>query len=285
VHTYRFTGHSPADPEHERGRKEEKRWARAEADPITIFEDQVGVEATGGGSRGVHGAQRVGTCQRGEGAVGWLGCQWGLGPGAGRGRGCECDADVWWGVGVQVAKSLKISEAELEGCKAQATAVVKHSVSRVITRLGILPHAFIISCLEESSWLVCCRLSSRTLVPRRRASWPRSSSTPTPPTPTTTSATSRPSSHRSPVSQGGEQQGHDGIGEVPAQLGLLRGRVSRVCSGWGFNGPLVMVLMLLVLLRCSGDGAPRGAQELPGLRRLAPGQRPGDDHSHEPTTQ
>ena len=39
VHTYRFTGHSPADPEHERGRKEEKRWARAEADPIKIFED------------------------------------------------------------------------------------------------------------------------------------------------------------------------------------------------------------------------------------------------------
>jgi len=39
VHTYRFTGHSPADPEHERGRKEEKRWARAEADPIVIFEE------------------------------------------------------------------------------------------------------------------------------------------------------------------------------------------------------------------------------------------------------
>lgn len=38
MHTYRFTGHSPADPEHERGRKEEKRWARAEADPIKIFE-------------------------------------------------------------------------------------------------------------------------------------------------------------------------------------------------------------------------------------------------------
>ena len=39
VHTYRFTGHSPADPEHERGRKQEKAWARAEADPIKIFED------------------------------------------------------------------------------------------------------------------------------------------------------------------------------------------------------------------------------------------------------
>lgn len=39
VHTFRFTGHSPADPEHERGRKEEKKWARAEADPIKIFED------------------------------------------------------------------------------------------------------------------------------------------------------------------------------------------------------------------------------------------------------
>lgn len=38
VHTFRFTGHSPADPEHERGRKEEKKWARAEADPIKIFE-------------------------------------------------------------------------------------------------------------------------------------------------------------------------------------------------------------------------------------------------------
>ena len=39
VHTYRFTGHSPADPEHERGRKEEKKWARAEADPLKIFEE------------------------------------------------------------------------------------------------------------------------------------------------------------------------------------------------------------------------------------------------------
>ena len=41
VHTFRFTGHSPADPEHERGRKDEKKWARAEADPIKIFEDSV----------------------------------------------------------------------------------------------------------------------------------------------------------------------------------------------------------------------------------------------------
>ena len=40
VHTYRFQGHSPADPEHERGRKQEKKWARAEADPIKIFEEQ-----------------------------------------------------------------------------------------------------------------------------------------------------------------------------------------------------------------------------------------------------
>jgi len=39
VHTFRFNGHSPADPEHERGRKTEKAWARAEADPIKIFED------------------------------------------------------------------------------------------------------------------------------------------------------------------------------------------------------------------------------------------------------
>mmetsp|Transcript_10801 Transcript_10801/g.29845 ORF Transcript_10801/g.29845 Transcript_10801/m.29845 type:complete len:817 (-) Transcript_10801:60-2510(-) len=39
VHTYRFNGHSPADPEHERGRKEEKSWARAEQDPLKFFED------------------------------------------------------------------------------------------------------------------------------------------------------------------------------------------------------------------------------------------------------
>ena len=38
VHTYRFTGHSPADPEHERGRKEEKAWARSRQDPIKKFE-------------------------------------------------------------------------------------------------------------------------------------------------------------------------------------------------------------------------------------------------------
>jgi TPP-dependent pyruvate/acetoin dehydrogenase alpha subunit/pyruvate/2-oxoglutarate/acetoin dehydrogenase E1 component len=38
VHTYRLQGHSPADPEHERGRKAEKTWARAEADPLKIFE-------------------------------------------------------------------------------------------------------------------------------------------------------------------------------------------------------------------------------------------------------
>jgi TPP-dependent pyruvate/acetoin dehydrogenase alpha subunit len=40
VHTYRFNGHSPADPEHERGRKEEKSWARAEQDPLKFFEDE-----------------------------------------------------------------------------------------------------------------------------------------------------------------------------------------------------------------------------------------------------
>eukprot|EP00904_Undaria_pinnatifida_P006268 jgi/Undpi1/2771/HiC_scaffold_14.g06148.m1 len=40
VQTYRFQGHSPADPEHERGRKEEKRWARATQDPIVIFETE-----------------------------------------------------------------------------------------------------------------------------------------------------------------------------------------------------------------------------------------------------
>lgn len=38
IHTYRFMGHSPADPEHERGRKEEKAWARSEQDPIKAFE-------------------------------------------------------------------------------------------------------------------------------------------------------------------------------------------------------------------------------------------------------
>ncbi|CAJ1933571.1 unnamed protein product [Cylindrotheca closterium] len=40
VHTYRFNGHSPADPEHERGRKEEKAWARQEQDPIKGFENK-----------------------------------------------------------------------------------------------------------------------------------------------------------------------------------------------------------------------------------------------------
>lgn len=40
VHTYRFNGHSPADPEHERGRKEEKAWARQAQDPIKRFEDK-----------------------------------------------------------------------------------------------------------------------------------------------------------------------------------------------------------------------------------------------------
>jgi len=44
VHTFRFNGHSPADPEHERGRKDEKKWARASADPIVNFE-QVAVES------------------------------------------------------------------------------------------------------------------------------------------------------------------------------------------------------------------------------------------------
>lgn len=38
VHTYRFNGHSPADPEHERGRKDEKKWARDEQDPLKFFE-------------------------------------------------------------------------------------------------------------------------------------------------------------------------------------------------------------------------------------------------------
>lgn len=40
VHTFRFQGHSPADPEHERGRKAEKKWARTNCDPITLFENK-----------------------------------------------------------------------------------------------------------------------------------------------------------------------------------------------------------------------------------------------------
>jgi 2-oxoisovalerate dehydrogenase E1 component len=40
IHTYRFNGHSPADPEHERGRKDEKAWARVSQDPIKIFEEK-----------------------------------------------------------------------------------------------------------------------------------------------------------------------------------------------------------------------------------------------------
>lgn len=43
VHTFRFNGHSPADPEHERNRKDEKRWARAACDPIKIFEESADV--------------------------------------------------------------------------------------------------------------------------------------------------------------------------------------------------------------------------------------------------
>merc|ERR1719408_1077927 len=38
IHTYRHMGHSPADPEHERGRKTEKAWAKKEQDPIKFFE-------------------------------------------------------------------------------------------------------------------------------------------------------------------------------------------------------------------------------------------------------
>ena len=36
VHTYRFNGLSPADPEHERGRKDEKAWARGAQDRTSI---------------------------------------------------------------------------------------------------------------------------------------------------------------------------------------------------------------------------------------------------------
>eukprot|EP00804_Cyclotella_cryptica_P008928 CCRYP_012039-RA/>CCRYP_012039-RA protein AED:0.27 eAED:0.27 QI:322/1/1/1/0.85/0.75/8/1267/482 len=41
IHTYRFMGHSPADPEHERGRKDEKAWAREFCDPIKEFEKNI----------------------------------------------------------------------------------------------------------------------------------------------------------------------------------------------------------------------------------------------------
>ena len=41
MHTFRFNGHSPADPEHERGRKQEKKWARDNADPIAIYENDL----------------------------------------------------------------------------------------------------------------------------------------------------------------------------------------------------------------------------------------------------
>ena len=54
VHTYRFQGHSPADPEHERGRKAEKTWARAECDPIKIFEtvpEAAGLDFDGASAR------------------------------------------------------------------------------------------------------------------------------------------------------------------------------------------------------------------------------------------
>ena len=34
-------GHSPADPEHERGRKEEKQWVKQYADPLKIFRSLV----------------------------------------------------------------------------------------------------------------------------------------------------------------------------------------------------------------------------------------------------
>jgi len=46
VHTYRFMGHSPADPEHERGRKDEKKWARDTQDPIKQFEAKYVTDGT-----------------------------------------------------------------------------------------------------------------------------------------------------------------------------------------------------------------------------------------------
>eukprot|EP00854_Cymbomonas_tetramitiformis_P009243 gene9243-10950_t len=46
VHTYRFQGHSSADPEREPGRKQEKRWAVHQADPIKLFEEHVSKTST-----------------------------------------------------------------------------------------------------------------------------------------------------------------------------------------------------------------------------------------------
>lgn len=46
IHTYRFMGHSPADPEHERGRKDEKIWARKHYDPIKAFEAKYTADGT-----------------------------------------------------------------------------------------------------------------------------------------------------------------------------------------------------------------------------------------------
>jgi 2-oxoisovalerate dehydrogenase E1 component len=40
VHTFQFNGHSPANPEHERGRKDEKAWARITQDPIKAFTEK-----------------------------------------------------------------------------------------------------------------------------------------------------------------------------------------------------------------------------------------------------
>jgi len=62
VHTYRFQGHSPADPEHERGRKAEKKWARAECDPIKLFEattDADGLDLDGASARAKEEVKRA----------------------------------------------------------------------------------------------------------------------------------------------------------------------------------------------------------------------------------
>ena len=79
VHTYRFQGHSPADPEHERGRKAEKTWARAEADRLR--EEQAAAEwRKGAGARRATAAEEGCTRANKAGSV-----LWAVGAGTSRG--------------------------------------------------------------------------------------------------------------------------------------------------------------------------------------------------------
>ena len=65
VHTFRFNGHSPADPEHERNRKDEKS-GRAECDPLRSSNsprrDPGGLAACTAQRR--RGAEGAGVCER-----------------------------------------------------------------------------------------------------------------------------------------------------------------------------------------------------------------------------